>query len=240
MPPPLPPPPRHPRPTAGNRNWVLAGDPMQDDADSEKTPKKQKDWSIWGMDREQSPYGGTQPDSFYSSRNQEAPFASSSRYGSRQEGASNSRGYSPFSFGKDSSGLQRKESISGGGYSGLFGRKQDEPSGSGLGTLDLSRDRIYNPTLNQGHLKSPFQRESTPSADRSFGSGSKGQGYTPYKSPYETQRRQQQQPWGGQTQQGSEYKKVDPYQEWKKRNPVRYDPTGDDAFINEVMPKSRR
>ncbi len=237
---PPPPPPRRPRPTAGNRNWLLAVDPMQDDADSEKTPKKQKDWSIWGMDREQSPYGGTQRNGFYDRRTQEDSSANSSRDGSRQKGLFNSRGYTPFSSGRDSSGFQRRESIPGGGYSGIFGRKRDEPSGSGLGTLDLSRDRIYNPALNQGRLKSPFQRESTPSADRSFGSGFKGQGYTPYKSPYETQRKQQQQPWGGQTQQGPEYKKVDTYQEWKKRNPVRYDPTGDDAFINEVMPKSRR
>lgn len=117
----------------------------------------------------------------------------------------------------------------------MFGRKQDESAGSSLGTLDLSRDRIYNPTLNQGKLQDPFKRKSTPSADRSFGSG-----YTPYKSPYETRREQQQQQWGGKPQQGPEYKKVDTYQEWKKQNPVRYDPTGDDAFINEVMPKSKR
>ena len=234
------PPPRRPRPTAGNRNWLLAVDPVPDDADSEKTPKKQKDWSSWGMDREQSPYGGTQHNGFYDRRNQEAPFAKSSGYGSRPEGLFNSRGYTPFSSGRDSSGFQRQESIPGGGFSSLFDRKQDESSGSSLGALDLSRDRIYSPALNQGSLQSPFQRKSTPSADRSFDSGSRGQGYTPYKSPYETQREKQQQPWGGQTRQGAEYKKVDAYQEWKKKNPVRYDPTGDDAFINEVMPKSRR
>ena len=65
-------------------------------------------------------------------------------------------------------------------------------------------------------------------------------GYTPYKSPYQTQREQQQEQWGGYSEPKQEYRRQDPYQQWKKKNPVPFNPMSDDAFIQETMPKTRR
>lgn len=226
-----PPPPRQPRP-AVNRNWLLAVDPL-DAADSGEPEKKKQDWSSWG----------TQRDSGYSRLEQVDKSPYSFGYGSRQEEDPGLRGFKPFSFGSDSSGLQSQGSILGEESPGIFGqRQQDGSNESGFGSLNTPRDRGYNPMLNKGSLQNPFQRQATPSAtDRSlFGSGNTGAGYVPYKSPYETRRQQQQQTWGKQNQPSQEYKPQNPYQNWKDRNADRYDPTADDAFINERMPKSRR
>ncbi len=233
---PPPPPPRQPPAQTKNSNWLLAADPLLSDpfspADTKEAPKKTTDWSI--REQEQSPYGGVQYESWFSRRNKEAPVENRSRYGSRQEGLSTSRGYNPFSFGGNSFGTQQQETAP-------WSRKQEGSSGSGFGTLDLSRERTYNPNQNQDYLQSPLFPLPSPSANRSNGTKTKRQGYVPYKSPYETRRQQQQQQqrWGGQNQQEQEYKRVNPYQEWKKRTPV-YDPTDNDAFINEHMPKSKR
>jgi len=242
---PPPPPPRRRRPTAQERNWLLAADPTLGDplasADDEESPKKPADWTLWGgQDREESLYGETPYNKSWYGR-KEDPSVGTSGYGPRrQKSFSSSTEIKPFSFGRDPSVLQQKEAIPSEGYSGIFGRKQEQPSGSGLGTLDLTRDPIHDPNLNQSRLKSPFLRESTPPAERPIGFGSRTKSYTPYKSPYETQRQQQQQQqqWGGQGQQQQEYKRVDPYQKWKKRKPS-YDPTAGDAYVNELMPKKR-
>lgn len=237
---PPPPPPRQPPTQTKNRNWLLAADPLLSDpfspADTEESPKKKTDWSI--REQEQSPYGGAQYESWFSRKNKEVPVENGSRYGSRQEGLSTSRGYNPFSFGGNSFGTQQQETVPRSGYPSLFGRKQEGTSGSGFGTLDLSRERTYNPNQNQGYLKNPLL--PSPSANKSMGTETERKGYVPYKSPYETRRQQQQQQqWNGQNQQEQEYKRVNPYQEWKKRTPV-YNPTDNDAFINEYMPKSKR
>ena len=234
--PPPPPPPRRRRPTAQERNWLLAADPLAS-ADDEESPKKPAEWTLWGQDREESLYGETPYKSGYGRK--EDPSAGTSGYDPRrQKDFSKSTEIKPFSFGRDPSMLQQKEAIPAERYSGIFGRKKEQPSSSGLGTLDLTRDPIHDPNLIQGRLKSPFQRKSTPPAERPIGFGSRTKSYTPYKSPYETQRQQQQQ-WGGQGQKQPEYKRVDPYQKWKKRNPSHYDPTAGDAYVNELMPKKR-
>lgn len=231
---PPPPPPRRPPPPVENRNWLLAVDPLVADpfapADAEEDSKKKTDWTAWGNEKEPSPYGTAKYESWFSRKSKEASVEGVDRYGSRQQGSPAS--YNPFSSGGYSFGRQQKETVPG-GYSSLFGPKQE--GSSGFGGLDLSRERESNP--NQNPLQSPFLRVPTPSASGS-GSESKGQGYIPYKT-YETRRQQQQQQqqWGGQKQQ--EFKRVDPYQKWKKSTPV-YDPTGNDAFINEHMPKSKR
>ena len=237
---PSPPPPRRPPAQTENSNWLLAADPLLSNpfspADTKESPKKMTDWST--REQEQSPYGGVQYESWFSRKNEEVPVENGTRYGSRQEGISTSRGYNPFSFGGNSFGTQQQETALRSEYSSLFGRKQEGSSGSGFGSLDLSRERTYDPNQNKGYLQNPLL--PSPSANRSNGTETKRQDYVPYKSPYETRRQQQQQrQWGGQNQQEQEYKRVNPYQEWKKRTPV-YDPTDNDAFINEHMPKSKR
>lgn len=230
---PLPPPPPRPLRQTVNSNWLLDVDPL-DAADSEEAEKSQQDRSGWGAQRR----------SGYDRLDQADQSPYSLGYGSRQEEAGGLREYKSFSFGNDTSGFQRQGTVVGEGAPRIFGQRPQEGSdGSGLGGLNTPRDRTYNSTLNQGRLQSPFQRQPTPFAtDRSvFGSGNTGAGYTPYKSPYETRRQQQQQQtWGQQNQPRQEYKPQNPYQNWKDRSADRYDPTADDAFINELMPKTRR
>jgi len=238
---PPPPPPRRPPPMTQNRNWLLDIDPLVTDPfapanDTQETPDKKADWTTWGKE-DDSPYGGVKYESWFNRKKKEEPVVNGNRSGSSQEGIYPARGgYNPFSFGGNSFGSQQKETVPPGGNPGLFGRKQE----SSFGSRGLSQEQRNDLNQQQGILQSPFMRRSGGLP----GSESKGQqGYVPYKSLYETrseqQKKKQQQQWGGQTQQENEYQKVNPYQEWKKRTSV-YDPAGNNAFINEHMPKSKR
>ncbi|MBN2164554.1 MAG: hypothetical protein JXR25_12900 [Pontiellaceae bacterium] len=67
------------------------------------------------------------------------------------------------------------------------------------------------------------------------------QGYTPYQSPYQNQRRSSTIPDAQQQQsQQNEYERTSPYQQWKKNNNQSWDPTADDAYVNELMKNRRR
>jgi hypothetical protein len=64
--------------------------------------------------------------------------------------------------------------------------------------------------------------------------------YKPYTNPYDTRRGQQQTPDGGQrTQQQRQYYKPDAYQQWKERSKA-WDPTKDDAYLDDLMRQNRR
>jgi hypothetical protein len=228
------PPPRRPVPKKKNKNWLLAEDPMMEDPYADpfapKEPEektKAQDWSNWGRQEveETSPYDRTPHDSWFQSRNADPSVQQNS-------GQYDQAGQNPFSS-------QNSQSFPGSSL------QQGRPSADGrspfsTGNLDLSRDKIFSPGSEQSRLSSPFpQKEST--VDRSFGSDSslKKGGYTPYKSPYETRREQQKQPWGGVRAPQQDYQKPDAFKQWKSKNST-FDPTSDDAFIDEVMPGSRR
>ncbi len=63
-------------------------------------------------------------------------------------------------------------------------------------------------------------------------------GFTPYKSPYQTRQEQQRQPVAP-PQQQQEFSTPTPYQQWKNNNQT-WDPTADDAYLNELMQRNRR
>ncbi len=235
MPPPSAPRPR-PRSTA-NRNWLLANAPEEEEEDSDANPFSQKsakakpakktDWSAWGTERDSSsPYTITENESRSSWRSYDTK---------RRGGLFGSQGTS-------TEGLQpgfQPQRYSGSEGSSLFSRQQQgSRSPYPIGGLDLSRNKTADPTLNQN----PFLRTPARSTDPSSGADTRKQrGYIPYKNPYQTQRNQQQQrQWGGVTEPAQEYRKQDPFQKWKEQNPQRNDPMRDDAFINEMMPKTRR
>ena len=66
-------------------------------------------------------------------------------------------------------------------------------------------------------------------------------GYTPYRSPYETRQEQRQQPQEPESMQPQEpgFSRQTPYQKWKDDNQG-WDPTADDAYLNELMQRNRR
>jgi len=234
MPPPVP----RPAPRAENSNWLLSEAPELDDPyanpfdrkDSKDEPKKKADWTAWGMERDSSPYTGTQRESRFNWRDTGSSFGQqSSGYDSERQGIFNPRDpRSSFTEGMQQ-GFQQQGRQTSGSFNGL----------------DLSREKTFDSTFNQGRLQSPFKRETETPAKRSFGSDAQQQqrrgGYTPYRNPYQTQHEQRRQQWGGYSSEPKqEYQRKDAFQQWKDRNPTPFDPTSDDAFINEMMPKTRR
>ncbi len=232
------PPPSAPRPrprAAVNRNWLLADAPEEEEDPaanpfSLKSTKakstKQTDWSAWGTERDaSSPYTITENESRFNWRSSGT---------SRQGGLFGSQETSTKGL---QSGFQPQQ-YPGSEGSSLFGRQQQGYQNPySTGGLDLSRDKTVDPTFNQN----PFLRTPAQSTDPSSGADTrKQQGYIPYKSPFQTQRNQQQQQWGGVTEPTQKYRKQDPFQKWKEQNPQRNDPLQDDAFITEMMPKTRR
>lgn len=245
MPPPPPPPRLRP---AVDRDWLLnAEDPYVAEDEGSKEVKK-KDWlSPWGSESEDarygraendpSPYGGIRRQSLFGSGMEAGSASSSGRNTDGQESA-----WSP--FGDQSKANERNQFIfqprgkrndetSG----GLFGPQRDNSSGNRSGTMDFSRDRNYRSGTERSPYLSPYTTGSEGSGRQLDGQNNRMQGYTPYKSPYETNRNRQQQGSSGLYQSNQEFQRADPYKAWKKRTMTPYDPTGDDAFVNELLPR---
>ncbi len=125
------------------------------------------------------------------------------------------------------------------GRTGIFGQSEyrtqqgqntlGNPAGLGNG----ARSR-YGASPDSGLLVTPFAQREQSGTDRSRSS----QQYVPHKSPYQTDRNQRTQQGGPQTPK-IEYTKPDAYKDWKDRNKS-WDPTGDDAYLDDLMRKNRR
>ena len=251
------PPARRPAPRVENSNWLLSEEPKQNDPyanpfsdpfarkDSTDKTNTKPDWASWGNERDLTPYEKTQRGSNdpYGRYGATPANLQPEGYGSTQQGFFNSQDPRSRSAGTQSSGFQQGDSVW--RSRSLFGQQQQEGvNPNSMDALDLSRDRTFNSTQAENRLSSPFSRETqSQSGTSAFGSRTQsGSGrYTPYKSSFQTdyeQRQQQQSGYGEAVQ--PQYQKQNTFQQWKERNPVRYDPTADDAYIQEMMPKSHR
>ncbi len=244
----LPPPVRR-RPTAPvqNSNWLLSENSELNDPyanpfapkDSANELKKKDDWTSWGVDKNVSPYEETtrgnrfeRSGSYGSSANSRAK-----TYEATQQGIFNPRDQRAWSAeGQPSEFQPGKSSVWGG--RGQFGQPRGVQPSESMDSLSLSREKISNPALNRTRLQTPFTRESPSQSGRSR-FNSKSQSYTPYKSSFEAQREQRGQQWGGYHGVQPEFQKKNSFQQWKDKSPV-YNPTADDAYIQEMMPKLRR
>ena len=240
MPPPMRP---QPIPLVEKQHWLLSEEPEADDpyadpfaVDDPFAPKKSKDepkktdWTVWETEkRSSSPYTGTQRESRFNRRDQ-----GSSR--EQQSGSYDSTGQGIFDPRNP-----RASSVEGvqPGFPQQESRAFESPA-----RQDPSRRKTFDPIFNQEQRQSPFSRAAGSSTDRSYGSGSQRQprtgGYSPYKSPYQAQREQRQQQWGGYNEPKQEYRRPDTFQQWKEKGQPRFNPTSDDAFVEEMMPKARR
>ena len=230
LPPPMPRPP--PPSLVENKNWLLSEDSELEDPyadpfalkDSRADAKKPYLWPDWKPGNDASPYAGTPRESRYNWRNDDGSSsrASSSGYNATGPGIFGSR--NPYAEGVQPGYPQR-----------------DGQSPRAIDSLDLSREKRLNPALEQNRLETPFPIRSPSFRD---GYESKPQPrpgtYTPYKSPYQAQREQWEQQRGNYDNPGQEYRRQDPYQEWKRKNQPAYDPMSDDAYIKEVMPRPSR
>jgi hypothetical protein len=213
----MPPPPRQrPVPLQTSENWLLTDPELDEDpyATDGGVESENDYWSLWGgRPSEERP-----PEA---SRRQQAY----DRYSS-QSRANETR----------DQGILGSRSLESGRTS-LFGERESTtlPGNFGdQGSFGNQGSRAYGSSPETGLLNTPFpqQRRSEPDQSR------ESQQYVPHKSPYQydyQQRRQQQ----GIQQPQIEYTKPDSFQQWKDRNKT-WDPTGDDAYLDELMNKNRR
>ncbi len=222
----MPPPPTVPVPRT-DANWLLDGADEITDFDAYGNPVESSIdsggdlWSAWGTETE-----------------------------SREQQRSESRRYDPYS--REERGIygNRDErsirgTISGGPASAetrsdLFGRRQSQPTyTTGFG---LQGDRrTYGPSPEQGLLNSTFgQRSSGTESDPVSTESERELNYTPYKSPYQQKKELQNQPtWSTSGSEQEQYKRSDSYEQWKTRKKA-WDPTADDAYVDELMKQNRR
>ena len=247
------PPVRRPTPRVENSNWLLSedsaladpyADPFAPKASSAES-KRQADWTTWGAENNFSPYAETEQESQFNWRSREESSVNRKTrgYNSAQQGFFNPRDPRAGSAESLSTGFRQEGSVW--GNSSFSGRQQAFQSPSSMDALDLSRDKTLRSPQSQSRLQSPFSSKTQSQSGRSaFGSSTQSDSgtYTPYKSSfqkqYEQRQLQQQGGYGQQTQ--PEFQKQNTFQQWKEKNPVRYNPTADDAFIQEMMPKTHR
>ncbi len=218
------PPPRPQRPVPVQQtteNWLLADpsldeDPYSNDLDPYGSSRDAESdyWSLFG-----GRPGATQPPESSRKRPAYDPYANRNRNNStRDQGI----------FGSGQAGS---------GRTGIFGQRQGEALQGNLGNpagIGSRARRTYGSSPESGLLDTPFPQRGQAETERSRES----QQYVPHKSPYQTDRTQRGQQRGPQTPQ-IEYTKPDAFKQWKDRNKS-WDPTGDDAYLDELMQKNRR
>jgi hypothetical protein len=236
------PPPQMPRPVPQtDNNWLLDSmaentDPTDPYADPFAASRIDSGDDLW------SSYDSTSGQSESSMRGQEYdpyrdnPYAQEGEkrgiFGGRSQEAYSSREQQNPMRGSSSVYSSRED---------LYGSQQRDRStyNSSLNLPGNRGTRTYGSDPSEGLLTSPFSPSET-STSREDERSRSTQGYQPYKSPYQQQREEQRQ-WqqGKQQQTAPEFSRPDSYQQWKERNKT-WDPTADDAYINESMQKRKR
>ncbi len=235
---------RRPAPRVENSNWLLSETSEQDDPYADPFARKnssdvlnaQTDRTGW--DSQNTSFETETP---RESRYDRGGGSQTWGYGTAQQGFFNPK--DPRTPSSESMWSTSQQEGSVWGSRSPFGRQQEIQRPASMNTLDLSREKTFNSPLNQTQLENPFPSEVQLNSRRSeFRTGRQTSSgvYTPYKSSFQTQREQRQQQWKTHEETQPVYQKQNTFQQWKERNPVRYDPTADDAFIQEMMPKVRR
>jgi|GEM_PF-3355256 len=228
----LPPPRPRPVETKENANWLLEG--LDTDADNpfaaddpyannnENTPSDDY-WSLWGgkPSRSESAAGSRNERKGYN------PYAQEDRSGQYMDPRSRS------SFMEDSS---RQSGRYVAGETDIFGRPKREVKPSGAFGVN-NPSRSYGASPDAGLLTTPSAdtRSSEDRADRR-----KESGFQPYKNPFTTETDEQRLRGGATVPRNKQdtYRRPDAFQQWKERNKS-FDPTKDDAYIDELMRQNR-
>ena len=227
---PIPPPPARPAPEKEDANWLLDGlDTAATDPFSADDPfaSKARDESVrndyWAM------WGGKPSESGDSDRSQRNSHERYNPYASRDR---DQRYTNPRYMN------QEESSTYGTRETDIFGRTRNESKPpEGFSVRNPSQN--YGASPESGLLTTPFQRGFN---SESESSSRDNRGYQPYKSPYSMeQENRRQQPAGIDPSRESQenYRRSDPYEQWKERSKS-YDPTKNDAYLNEMMRKDSR
>lgn len=214
------PPPRRPAPQKQNSNWLLDNASETDDDPYAMGSELGDSWSTWGdpkttakKTKKKRKY--TPPKSSSSSRWGNDRSFSSDRYGSEQSSG----------FGRSST------------QTDLFGRSRTSSYPPPLNASQTQK--TYGSSPSTGLLNPRFSQQNKKiSSPRASGSDPKSnRGYTPYKNFNQSMKERNQNQQGTQRP-AQEFKRVDPYQKWRKKSPS-WDPTAEDAYINEFMKPNR-
>ena len=242
----MPPPMRIPPPRLANSNWLLsettdAEDPYADPYTRKEEEQEQSDWSGWDAERDYSSYFSSERDTSFNWRSDAASREQADPYDtSRRNRAYDPR--SPFTQ-QSSDGFQQQ-------------------GGAGVlpGSAVPSRPNAFNSGFSQSGASTAYPRQSEiwtgplPETDRQRSGGSFNsnpyptqqeqqtqQGaYSPYANPYQNQYRQRQNQQNGYRDPNEEYRRQDPFEQWKRYQPRPFDPTEDNAYVEEMMPGTRR
>ena len=232
------PPPRRPRPRPRKEaaNWLLEvedtestdpyANPYAWDATTEDDTKKKPARATTEQLRRDAYSAETRRGSWFTRRTDSTGQGS---FDNTQQGSSfgTTRGTSPYS------------TVEG---RGLFGqREQDRQTTPSLfgNAAGSSRTKPFGvDTRQEDPFKTKFSRRSGTTRRSDATTEARRNGYTPYKSPFQSQtQRSAQQPWGATTSDNQEFQKKNTFEAWKKKSPQQLDPTRDDAFIDGLMPK---
>lgn len=236
--------PYQPIPVQAQQNWLLdqedgSADPYSDPfavSSEEDTEETEEDWytqwrqrrdeleaaqqsetpDTYGFDRDRRAFTDGEPDFDYSfgGNQEEAP----SYYGNTPR---TSYGQPQTSYGQPRTSYGQPQTSYG---------QQQSPYGQSQPNSGLYTTPRYGSSPSSGML--------APTMDYDGTSGSAGSSYTPYQSPYQSRQQQPQQDRYAQPQQ-QEFTRPTPYQKWKDENQG-WDPTADDAYLDELMRRNRR
>ncbi len=232
---PLPPP--RPQIRMETRNWLLddqaaeTEDPYANPfaaPDAKEGAGRDDYWTQWGGRDGVQPDAayGTRGDNRYATPGRQTRDTSNTRYGTPRQADSGGGGYGQYG--------QRTPPQSGrsGGNVDIFGTPA--PAATDEGLAFPGTRTTFGDTPRSGFFQTPFptpNRRATTDPQET----PKPRTTTPFYSPYDTQRRQG----NGTGAARNEFIKPDPYQQWKQRTQT-WDPTSDDAYVNElVRPKPR-
>jgi hypothetical protein len=245
---PQPAPPQRPVPRQQQtRNWMLAADPEFAEfyADPGSVAEK-KEEAIQSqleqrpIDRyvEQSdPYGETQRSSRWFELRDDRGRSDRRGFGLSQP---RTRGFRASTAQEGEKGMQ-SEGFFSFGRQPINDRRTTPDTTADTSQLSLPQGGTYPASREPARLTSPFTVPSSSSRVGTYPSTSRRMERVPeYKSPYQPSQDLRMQPSSQRRETQEPYRRVDPYKQWKERNPAPFDPMGDDAYINEGMPKLNR
>jgi hypothetical protein len=235
----MPPPPRQrrPMPQKNDSNWLLdtideeESDPYADPFAASKSKDSKKEYGSMfggrqeGSARSENRFGSPGYDPYASRRRFGSGYGSEADPRATQQGSSFDRTFQDGRYGQPGRDAQTD----------IHGRPKGTTASSGA---SLGAQRTFGSSPESGLLQTPFPRIDSSETDPTRRPGAKGT-YSPYKSPYQTRREQQTQQGAGGQERQQEYKKPDAYQQWKDRSKA-WDPTKDDAYLDDLMRQNRR
>ena len=242
------------------RNWWLETPEEEEnlfaDPFSAKTDAKEEStsaWSPWGKRDDSSAYGNAygqqrdgQDDTYSGRREQSTVYGDA--YG-QQRGDTYPGAWSAYGVPGESGNRSYGSGMTYDGYTtrrvptsrerdqmpGYYGRQQLETRGTGPGwTLDSGGRYNSSPALGLPQSSLP-----SPTDTRGWSSQNQTPGYTPYRSPYQTQGNEQDRYGGNMQSQPSPYTRPNNYQKWKDSNKA-WEPASGNVYLDELMRNERR